>query len=91
MNSKKTNQFDDLQKHHLDGLFTDAEFFSKTLELLGCGDDSFWYHLPSDIRKELSLKVAGFSEGDELISFGAKPPNEAKNQLFLLLTGTLTI
>lgn len=78
------DEFGELYKGYDQGLYTDAEIISKSLGLLGEGDEILWAAFPAHIKDEIRKFLAEFSEGDEIVSFGSEDVESLKSRLVAL-------
>jgi hypothetical protein len=74
-------EFNDLYNAYDQGLYTDTEIVSKSLELLGEGDADLWAAFPDNIRDEIRKQLESFSEKDELVSFSSEDVDSLKKRL----------
>lgn len=84
MSQDLLSEFADLYKGYNQGLYTDAEIVSKSLELLGEGDAALWAAFPVCIRDEIRRQLGSFSEEGELVSFGSEDVESLKKRLLVV-------
>jgi hypothetical protein len=77
-------EFNELYSAYNQGIYTDTEIISKSLELLGEGNAALWAALPVNIRDEIRNQLGSFSEKDELISFGSEDVDSMKKRLLIV-------
>lgn len=90
MGERILDEFEELYKAYDQGLYTDAEIISKSLELLGKGDAALWAAFPTHIKDEIRKHLEAFSEDDEIVSFSSEDVASLKSRLIFLKEWLLT-
>jgi len=83
-NQELLRLFDELCQGYQQGFYKRMELVSKSVELLGAGNDVLWEAFPQDLRNEIEQVLMSISEQDELAVFGSRTAEQEKQFLLTL-------
>ena len=79
-------EFNEIYKLYNQGIYTDAEVISRSIELLGAGNTVLWAAFPAEVKNGIRKQLDSFSEEDELVYFGHENVDAVKKKLLLVKT-----
>jgi hypothetical protein len=77
-------EFNEIYKLYNQGIYTDAEVISRSIELLGTGNTELWTVFPAEVKNGIRKQLDSFSEEDELVYFGHENVDAMKKKLLLV-------